>query len=138
MEFTDLELSKKLVEVGCWSDSMYRWCLFQDNLEDKIWEPHLIWLQADGAPFIAYEGKRFMQLTSIPAFTLSDFVGTHEQARENARLVWGNKNMAPAAYQGQMLDDTWRAFNVARHAMIDAPDWREYVRASLGEDPEGL
>ena len=109
MTFLDLETSKRLVEMGCRGTADF-WYL--KSLETNEYEERAYYAP-DGQDRSKY---------ACPAFTLEDLVGTHAQARENARLVWGG---------GGMADPSGWPHLRHRHAMIDASDWREYLRNSL-------
>lgn len=93
MNFTSLELSKKLVVLGCKS------CVERE----KYYFIHSEELDSEGE----------QKFEAYPKFTLEDFVGTHEQAKENTRLLF---------------EDPW---STKRYEMIDSDDWRDYLEKAV-------
>lgn len=99
MNFTSLELSKKLVALGCVSQSKYVWIDSDIEFPISIFAVMAFNYQEDA--------------TFTPAFCLEDFVGTHEQAKENAKKVF---------------EDPW---STQRYEMIDSNDWRDYLEKAV-------
>lgn len=67
----------------------------------------------------------------VPCFSQNDFTGCHEQARENAKIVWGDACHEKPCHTGD--DDRphdWVWVN-HRHAMIDATDADEYLKETM-------
>lgn len=103
MKFAPKELCKKLEGMGCKSESDF----YYSRYEPQMTEPF-------------YKDSRTEHIARLfYAFTIEDFIGTHEQAKENARIVWGLQ--WPETYMS------------CRHDMIDSADWVKYLEETMGE-----
>lgn len=109
MKFAPKELCKKLIKMGCKSDHF-------GYQNDRL---------------IHYSnGPRELLLFGeiIPAFTLEDFVGTHEQAKENAKIVWGDDGK----YRMNNPKKEWvLVYDFHRHKIIDSDDWTKYLKETI-------
>ena len=114
MKFASKDLCEKLVKMGCKSEARFGWGPYK--------EPICL----GDATFTMIHSMEI-----VPAFTLEDFVANTEQARENARIVWGTKDMTPSGYRGQIVSESWLSYNVNRHAMIDAPDPWKFLEETM-------
>ena len=118
------EFSEKLQKMGCVSQSTYYW--FRDNTDgiDKITNlPRDFMISISG-------GK--VDDPNIRVFEQNDFTGATEQARENARIVWG------AAAEGNDVAENIRykyGSTYHRHSMIDhtATPWWQYIERTMRE-----
>lgn len=112
MRFLDKPTCEKLVKMGCVSESEFYFWL--DPLNDA-YKP------VPGVPFFSREEIPF----KVSAFTLEDFVGTHEQAKENCRILWGLKSELDGMY-------LWKhACYAKRHKILDSDDWVEFLRVEV-------
>lgn len=101
MNFTSLELSKKLVALGCKSCSEW-------------WPEEYV-----------FKGEE-----RIPAFCLEDFVGTHEQAWENSKKVFGDVITCGCTCCGYEYGSRI-AWEAGICAMIQSGDWRASLEKAV-------
>ena len=113
LNFLDKKTCETLVKMGCKSESEY----YYDPDEDD-------YLMNAGSDEFYDRGNE------IPAFCLDDFVGTHEDAIFNCQKVFGTMPNKMVIHPDKSIIRDWEC---ARHAMIDSPDWCEYIRKALDE-----
>ena len=77
MKFLSKPICEKLVKMRCKTESGFGWdrhgslrLLFHDHVPAEDYE------RTQAGPYHV-------------AFSIEDFVGTHEQAKENCRILWG-------------------------------------------------
>lgn len=149
MKFAPLELCKKLETLGCKSEQNYRWCVDQDVFppeDGPLWKPCLMRINPrDGYVSHMDPVLHYFKITPTPAFTQNDFTGCHEQAIENAKLVWGNGKQfycpcceqSQPPYESPEYDgDEESCYNYGltyyqKHRMIDSDDWVKFLEESL-------
>lgn len=121
-QFAPKELCEKLQAMGCKSES------------DFIWAP-----QKSPAGSIDYILiYRFGESSMTAALTQNDFTGATDQARQNAKIVWGESSYNGVKY---LTDDNYSTdcmTNVEshRHAMIDSKDWVKYLEQTMKKGDE--
>ena len=107
MKVFSRELCEKLQKLGCKGES------------------DLGFVEYNGNWFPAYMASDEDNRKLIPVFSQNDFTGCHEQAKDNAKIVWGNGESG-----------VWRHEYIRlRHAMIEAPDAEEYLKETMKRDP---
>lgn len=122
MKFFSKKLCEKLQKLGCRSSSNHYWVwdvTGKEKFANPISEGHLNSLT------FSEESKNYR---CIDAFFQNDFTGCHEQAKENAKIVWGNIETYND-YTGN-INNSW---DFHRHEMIDAPDAEEFILATMKE-----
>lgn len=118
MKFTSKKLSEKLVMMGC--------------------KPHPEYLLGYGIFEPNYTDCPTSYMNDIPAFCLEDFVGTHEQAKENAKIAWGDSEFeglqdfgCVGCNEGACGESfAWHQ----RHAIIDSEDWISYLEETMRKE----
>ncbi len=115
MKFLPENLCKKLIKMGCISECQFFW--YGGNSPAHLGDSNFA--------------------NHPEAFCLEDFVGIHEQAKENARIVWGNAinedNISDPFPSIEVVTDEGgyyfeaKSCDLHRHAMIDSEDWVEYL-----------
>lgn len=107
-KFAPIDLCKKLVELGCRSDSGFVYPPGRDKpTDDDKW-----WSWDSNYP-------------NTTAFYQNDFTGCHEQARENAKLVW------PGSRDNPDYGEYYENHDQQRHEMIDSDDWVKFLENTL-------
>lgn len=108
--------------MGCKSESEFYWCYLEDEKTDGRWVLSPI-----------CESAYYYSKERIPAFSQNDFTGCDEQARENARIVWGNNIIHPTSTCDECGTKYNQKFNwqIHRHRMIDAPDAAKYLEETM-------
>ena len=123
MKFFPRELCEKLQKLGCKSES----------------ESFYIC------------GKVHDRQSDIQMFSQNDLTGCHPQARENAKIVWGDGKQfycpcceqSEPPYESQEHNGNeedcfnYKLFYYHRHVMIDAPDAEEYLKETMKEVKDG-
>ena len=130
MTFSSKELSQRLQAMGCKSESSY---IF------KFYNGHFYPFHDGYDP----EGHN-IGITGVGCFISQDFIGPSEQARENARIVFGD-DIIPSIMMNSLCPFcgktcSYKQFHKSRHILIDLPEaefW-PYIEAALGENPKGL
>lgn len=128
MNFFPRELCEHLAAMGCKSESGFYYKTFENG---KI-------MPGFGICFSGVGCKQHP-----PAFSQNDFTGCHSQARENAKIVWGNgavcdkcgrwmSQPCPWDRNGTHQGDFIGAMKYHRHKMIDAPDAAKYLEETIG------
>lgn len=107
MRFLPKEICEKLIEMGCKNQCFFYW--YKDLYDYPI---------VDKSNY-----KEEFPEHYIPAFSLEDFVGTHEQAKENAKIIWSGVE----AISDDPLDGNGPKWLLNRHELIDSDDWVEYI-----------
>lgn len=104
-EFAPLSLCKKLVALGCKSESMACWVIENYGADKAI-----SYISLSGVVPGAIDGE------VVVAFSQNDFTGATEQAVENAKKVWPKiSNLSnPRKSKGYMVN----AFALQRNAML--------------------
>lgn len=119
MKFCDIETSRKLVELGCRSESGQSWFELQEfgPFNDKQSEFNKRFYLCEASKI---RGKQ------VPAFTILDFLGDTEVALENCRLMFGeNEKMKDGKYQ--------LACDHERHALLNSTDQIKYISDAVRE-----
>lgn len=119
MKFFSLETCKKLLELGCKSESGFSYFSY----DSKGFEWYGPFLEED------------VFFHKLPAFSQNDLTGCHEQAREN-RFKW---KVSIKSFNSKCFDRFHFYYKECRlpssdalaHAMIDAPDAEEYLKETL-------
>lgn len=126
MKFFSRELCERLQELGCKSDS-----------SDQVWfYDQEAYKSHDSDWFLDYRhtvDDCYGDVPTIPVFSQNDFTGCHQQAKENAKLVWGAtcpENPCPTGDDDRPHEWVWGNH---RHAMIDATDAEEYLKETMRE-----
>ena len=80
-------------------------------------------------------------LDDVSAFSLEDIVGTNSQAKENCKIIWGDKSCFTGdsgviEYQYSCPvcsgnEEVQEAYIYHRHALIDSSDWVKYIGEAL-------
>lgn len=118
MKFAPLELCKKLVELGCKSESGFHWCHY---------------FKREGG--LNFNSLCVHEELPIPIFEQNDFTGCHEQARENAKLVWGDMKVMDVDLneEGDVVHSHIKFWQGKRQDMIESDDWVKLLEESLNE-----
>ncbi len=124
MKFYSRELSQKLQDMGCKSESGF---LFSP----KEWG----YPDYDSYSIDLADIKRRISLGCVQAFTPYDFCGPSETARKNAEMVFGSgKLIEHQTWEGPVKNYDWGIFDgvptisggpkwkMLRHRMIDLPE----------------
>ena len=115
MNFCPKDLCEKLVALGCKSISCAYWV-------EKSWGDDI------------EHGKQGMPF-DVPAFTLEDFVANTEQAKENARNVWGTGIRGYSVPNDAFTIIKWlEPSDWNRHQMIDAPDPWKFLSETMRKE----
>jgi hypothetical protein len=143
MEYTQKTLSKKLENLGVKSQSgMWRVSMVDEKtrlLKWKLWSKK-VFLKAGFTPPDEWkEGEEREYI--YPAYILSDFVGTHKEARENCKKIGKRfvkdylKSHKAMFYNGVPVFDYngqhERSVDQIRHQLIDSDDWRKELKLWL-------
>jgi len=126
MRFTDIDLSRKLVALGCVSESNYEY--FKRSLvgETPSYCTHP-------------DRKSWRHLEPVPAFTIADFVETNDVARGNCKKVWGDEALifiCPACEEDLDSDPfEWAYHKLIK--MINSDDWLAYLTEAVEEAMRG-
>ena len=112
MNFCPKDLCEKLVKMGCKSES---------------------------GDVYSCEAKEILSGCTpcencTPAFTLEDVVANTEQAKENARIVWGD-SAQPMVVSREERDFLIKVLvDDKRHKMIDAPDPWKFLEETMRKE----
>jgi len=110
--YTPPEMSKKLLALGCTSQSNLYW--YKQFPHEKYRD---IYLRPDDPLALAFNG-------SIPAFEFEDFAGNHEQANKNCQLVWPDdgdivfrtEQKCSVRYSKNWVEEVERGFKLRKHS----------------------
>jgi hypothetical protein len=120
--FASLNLSKKLSEMGCVSESKMTWLDDRHPLDKSVRIPGVR----------KYSLSYNYYCTEPPqAFHPWDFIANTEQARKNAEILWGREielGCPCCGYIGYYENEEW---DYRRHQAIDAPDFWQFVNESI-------
>lgn len=89
MEFLPLEICRKLTAIGYKTESGFVWINRLLKITETNEEPIIALLQN-----VIFDWEPNAEIL-CPAFTPWDFIGTSEQARDNARILWGDEIATP-------------------------------------------
>lgn len=122
MKFFQKEICEKLVKLGCVSLSNHEWW----GKKFATQTSYTVWSLTDASDYQTSNSFYVVQ-----AFTLLDFLSTEEYARENCRILFGDRKANDMEFSwctgcqesccGMGLD--WHV----RHAILDSPDGIDYV-----------
>lgn len=117
--FLPRDLSEIAQRLGCVSQSGMFYVIGDGWEERTYYKPS----------FSLEEGEHL-----ISAFSFEDFAGTSEQARKNAKIVFGEKIITGCPVcMGPGYEDPYEfdAFFYHVHAMVRSKDWITYIRPFL-------
>lgn len=132
MKFFSLEDSKKLVEMGCKSESQIIYRRFGFVCNSQI---------LPGDTFqLSYDDKRKDEFGyddfCVPAFTDYDFLADTEQALRNCEILWGDQKWRTTDKDGNPqwkneIENVGPVWKFRRTQMLSSPDHIEFVKGFL-------
>jgi len=123
MKFFSRELCEKLQKLGCKSENWFYWNV---PMSQSILRP-------------SYLPNSTGRTDAIPAFSQNDFTGCHEQAWQNAEIVWGNYDVKQHDFCchganfscGESREVLHWGWKDNRKMMIDADDAEEFLKRTM-------
>lgn len=121
MRFLPKNICEKLVKIGCKTDG-FAYYGSPPNFPNGV-----ILYKKDFQPDDYLENIPYL----IPAFTLEDFVGTHEQAKENRKIIFPDKFCIDC---NKIAEQDCKAFHLRQEGdyyflneIVNSKDWVEFI-----------
>ena len=123
MKFFSKELSDKLQEIGCVSESKFYYEDVSIEMSSSIRGPF----------YYSEEPEQPISYTEIiPTFTIADFLNNEPYALENCKKIWGNKIRLEGSSNEIFYNLEGPAYLLFRHALLDATDQEALLWEALG------
>lgn len=115
MKFFSRELCEKLQKLGCKSEEPSFW-----------WTTYPYPISTDAC-------RKVKEYMGFKAFFQNDFTGCHEQALENAKIVWSDEMLITEDSYTGVSNFSSERWHWCRHSMIDSTDAEEYLKETMAK-----